>query len=107
MLGFTLNRVEGDSMSPLIPAGTYVLFKRFYVKKWLKVGDLVKVNHPKYGIIIKSIVYKDHNGFYWLVGENEYSVTTAEMGPISKAMIEGKSCLVIKPKPHINGLPLS
>ena len=91
-------------MSPSMPAGTYVLFKRFYVWKWLKAGDVVKVNHPRYGIIIKSIVFKDHNGFYWLGGENENSVTTAEIGPISRQMVLGKSCLVIKSNHEPNHL---
>ncbi len=91
MFGITINRVKGDSMSPLIPHGSYIIFKCFFIRKWLKSGDLVKVLHPKYGTIIKSILYKDSSGFYWLVGENEQSVTTVEMGAITPKMIIGKS----------------
>ena len=97
MLGFSLNRVEGESMAPLIPHGSYMLFHPFFRKQKLALGTLVKVNHPKYGTIIKSISYIDSNGLYWLAGANEQSVSTLEMGPIKPQMIIGKACFLAKP----------
>ena len=96
MIGISLDRVEDDSMSPLIPQGSYVFFHRFFFKKQLALGDLVKVNHPKFGVIIKSITFKDRNGFYWLSGEKNASLSTLDMGPIKSKMIMGKACTLLR-----------
>jgi len=93
----SINRVTGDSMSPVIPTNSYVIFHRFFNKKSLNVGDLVKVKHPKYGLIIKTIAFIDRNDFYWLAGENLNSVSTLDMGLIQYSMIVGKTWRIITP----------
>jgi nickel-type superoxide dismutase maturation protease len=89
VLGFNINRVTGDSMSPVLMPNSYVLLHSYFNKNQLKKGRIVKVDHPVYGQIIKRIAYQDKNGLYWLSGDGPNSVSTCEMGPVSAAQIKG------------------
>ncbi len=52
-------RAKGNSMSPQIKSGDYiVLFTWLIFKPW--PGMLVVFNHPKYGVILKSVVDVNH-----------------------------------------------
>ena len=89
MFGFIINRVTGNSMSPVLLPNSYVILHNFGNKKRLKKGQVIKVEHPSYGAIIKRIAYRDKNGLYWLAGDNPNSVSTCEMGPVSAKQIKG------------------
>ena len=98
MLGFHICKVTGVSMSPHIPEHSYVL-----VGPWLKIlplkkGSILKVNNPKYGHIIKSLVQIDRNGLFWLKGWHRSSVSIEEIGPVGETQILGKVMMVFPPK---------
>ncbi|MEL0628983.1 nickel-type superoxide dismutase maturation protease [Psychromonas aquatilis] len=85
-------------MSPIIPANSFLLFHHWIRPNSLKVGLLVKVNHPIYGLIIKQVCQIDKNNSYWLKGLNDSSVTTEQMGPIRINRIKGIVCYKILAK---------
>jgi len=83
-------------MSPTISAGSYLIFHRFTYPIFLTVGRVVKVQHPRYGMIVKRIKYIDMAGFYWLEGENIASVTCSQMGAIDRQLIIGIAFYAIR-----------
>jgi len=83
-------------MSPLIPDNSYVV-----VIPWLKIlplkcGNIIKVNHARYGEIIKAVATVDNEGFIWLQGHHNSSVTREEMGPIRSSQVIGRVIYVFK-----------
>jgi nickel-type superoxide dismutase maturation protease len=101
MLGFSINRVQGMSMHPRLPHDSFILLRSIHHRlmnptKCLKVGDTVKCNHPKYGVIIKTITSIDPQGFYWLVGEHESSITSEQIGPVPLERIMAQVIFSIK-----------
>jgi len=97
MFGFHFSRVDGISMSPVIPDGSYVLINTWRIKQKLTPNRIVKVQHSRYGEIIKRIEHIDNLGKIWLKGEHPNSVSTAEIGPITKGDIIGIVNLTVKP----------
>ncbi len=83
-------------MSPTVPHNSYAVFHHF---TWgdIALGTKVKVDHARYGKIIKTICHIDNNGLYWLAGENDHSLSTLQMGPINKSQILGILLLAVKP----------
>lgn len=98
MLGFHFCKVTGISMSPLIPEDSYI-----FIVPWLKIlplkeGSLLKVLHPKFGFIVKSLAKIDKNGLFWLKGFHKSSLPIERLGPVGKAQIQGKVLWVFPPK---------
>jgi nickel-type superoxide dismutase maturation protease len=98
MFGFHFCKVTGVSMSPTIPENSYV-----FVVPWLKIvnlkeGALLKVFHPRYGYIVKSLAKVDRNGLFWLKGHHKSSVPIENLGPVGKAQIQGKVLWIFPPK---------
>lgn len=97
-LGLKLWKVEGHSMAPMIPSGSFLL-----ASKWLKLfpikeGQQLVINHPKYGFMVKTVALVDKNGFIWSKGENPSSISVEQMGPISKQQIFGRVVRIFKPE---------
>jgi nickel-type superoxide dismutase maturation protease len=70
---------------------------------WLKIvnlkeGALLKVFHPRYGYIVKSLAKVDRNGLFWLKGHHKSSVPIENLGPVGKAQIQGKVLWIFPPK---------
>jgi len=81
-------KVKGDSMLPELTNGDFVIVSKFY---WpLKTGHLVVANHPNYQCIIKRIVQISPLKGILLSGTNAASVTTEQMGWVSKKHVLGK-----------------
>lgn len=85
-------KVKGNSMVPLFLNGDYVLGIRvFWPKSQLKIGDIVIVDTPIYGRIIKEIVHIDiDSSMVQLAGKNLESVSTKKMGNIPFQSIKWK-----------------
>lgn len=105
MLKMSLLKVEGQSMHPAITSGVFVLLWRWKIAKHrqrLRVGDIVAVDHPRYGKIIKRIceVDLDHRGQVSrlrLRGDNERaSVSEAQMGWVDVENVIGRVIYVVK-----------
>ncbi|MEI6897896.1 MAG: hypothetical protein V5786_10525, partial [Psychromonas sp.] len=76
-------------MSPTIPANSYLIFHHLIYRQFLKTGTIIKMQHPIYGLIVKKIISIDQQGFYWLGGLNNHSITSQQMGAIDLQMITG------------------
>ncbi len=97
MFGFGISRVRGVSMTPRIPAGSFVITNRWFREKSLSAGQVVKVHHAQYGDMIKTIDHVDEQGNYWLRGESKQSVTMAQIGAVIPQKILARVCFVIEP----------
>lgn len=85
---FRVLKVKGHSMSPSYQDGDYLLSasRRFFK---LKIGDVIVINHPKYGDIIKEIITILPDGYH-VQGKNSMSTSTKDFGLITPGMIQGK-----------------
>lgn len=89
-------------MSPCIPEGSYVLISRWCALLAIKPEQIIKVRHTRYGDIIKILDHIDEQGFLWLRGEHESSVSMLEMGPVSQDQLVGIVWGIIKPSAKNN-----
>ncbi|PIE71497.1 MAG: peptidase S24 [Deltaproteobacteria bacterium] len=83
----TCFRICGDSMSPGLNRGDYVVAAR-----WLRrprARQLVVIRHPVYGVIVKRMVKKNACG-YWFESDNPCGVTQDEIGALAKNQIIGR-----------------
>ncbi len=90
MLGLKVWKIQGQSMAPTIPSGCYVLAVKWLASFKIKVGHKLIIDHPKYGVIVKTVALIDKNGFIWSKGENIQSVSVEELGPSSAEQILGR-----------------
>lgn len=98
MLGLNIWKVQGVSMAPLIPSNSFILVAKWLVIFPIQKGQRLVINHPKYGIIIKTVAIVDKNGFIWSRGENEKSITVEQIGPVDKHQILGRVISIFKPE---------
>lgn len=87
-------RVEGDSMSPILTAGDYVIASRLFFT--FQVNQLVIVDHPIYGCIVKRIVEISNTKGFYLSGENANSISSKKIGWVRKEDIKGRVLLSIR-----------
>jgi phage repressor protein C with HTH and peptisase S24 domain len=90
MLGFTLLKLKGDSMSPKVSDGSYILASRWFLMFFLGEGKRVLIQHSTYGLIVKTVALVDHHGFIWLKAENNQSLSIEQIGPIDKTQVIGR-----------------
>jgi len=83
-------------MSSCIPEGSYVLVNCWHSLLPVKPGQVIKLHHARYGDIIKTLDHIDEQGFLWLRGEHESSVSMLEIGPINLQQVIGVICFIIR-----------
>ena len=98
MLGVKIWKVKGQSMAPLIPSGCFILAAKWLTLFPLKEGQRVVINHPKFGVIVKTVALVDRNGFIWSKGENTHSIPVEQLGPVNKDQVLGRVIRIFKPK---------
>ncbi|PCJ32717.1 MAG: peptidase S24 [Gammaproteobacteria bacterium] len=81
-------KIQGESMSPRLSGGDFVVASRFYIT--LSEGDIVVVQHPVYGRIIKRVKHIGESGRFLLTGENEQSLSSEQMGWLARSTIKAK-----------------
>jgi nickel-type superoxide dismutase maturation protease len=91
-----LSKVKGQSMSPLFTDGDYLLSISTKLAK-LNLGNVVIINHPAYGYIVKEISRKVEKGFF-VQGTHPMSTDSQSIGLITPTMIHGKVILKISSK---------
>lgn len=94
MLGFNLWKVKGESMSPHIPDGSFILTFR---KLPFFSGVKLVFQHATYGLIVKTLIKKDCSGLLWCQGESSTSVSVEQIGPIAQSRVLGSVLWVFKP----------
>ncbi|MEM7360867.1 MAG: S24/S26 family peptidase [Pseudomonadota bacterium] len=86
-----LYRVSGHSMRPSFEDGDYVVSWRRSTKQSYREGDVIVLNHPSQGRLIKRVQSVDASGDYLQAnGENRMSVSMHDLGKISCSEIVGK-----------------
>lgn len=94
-------KVTGNSLFPLYQEGDFVLvFKipfEFFKYVNYQVGDIVVINHPYYGTIIKKIKQvSDDNNQFFVIGTQMNSTDSRQFGMVEKKWIMGKVILHFK-----------
>jgi nickel-type superoxide dismutase maturation protease len=94
---FYFRRISGNSMLPVLKNGDYIVAIHYW-KIAFKCNDIVVVQHPTFGEIIKRIAKIDNNGDFWLNGDGSDTLSSLTMGAINKKSILGKMIWHIHPK---------
>ena len=79
-------------MRPMLSSGTFAVFKR---QSDYGDGDVLLVNHPRFGKIVKRAIDVSAQSL-WLEGANPTSLSRETMGPIERDYIQGKLICQIK-----------
>ncbi len=94
LFGITLVLVDGESMGHLLPHRTLALFRR---RRNVSKGDIVLVDHPEFGRIVKLVAAVTVNGRYSLCGAHPNSTSEQRLGTIEGPQIKGSLvCRLIK-----------
>jgi len=94
MFGYSIVKASGDSMSPVVGNGAYLLIKR---RTHYHINDIVHVHHALYGHMVKRIVSLHTDSTYHIAGDNAASISVKQMGLIDSTQILGKVSVVINP----------
>lgn len=86
----SLVKIHGDSMAPALPDTSYALFRR---KRRFSVGDIVLVDHPRFGMIVKTITRFTSDNRVGLAGLSLSSTSPAKLGVVPEAAVKGKLLL--------------
>lgn len=89
-LGLKIWKVTGHSMFPRIPQYSYVLVGHWFTFRKIKPNQTILINHPQYGLLIKTVAIVDRNNLIWCKGENSSSIAVEKLGPVSKKQIIGR-----------------
>ncbi|WP_416878047.1 S24 family peptidase [Litorimonas sp.] len=94
---FRLIRVEGDSMSPTLVNGDYILIKKARSRIKPQPGLIYVIDHLRLGQIIKRLSRVNEKGL-WFSGDSPESTSTETLGPTRPNDITGRAVLKISPK---------
>ena len=81
-------------MRPRLKNDDYVLAARRW--PWLRQGQLVVVRHPCYGVLVKRLQDIRGDGRILLRGENDASVSSEQMGWLTRDALIGVVLLRLK-----------
>jgi nickel-type superoxide dismutase maturation protease len=89
---FRLIKVTGESLSPFLKDGDYVLITTApFLLKRINRGDLVVFHHDEVGMMIKKVAYVDPSlDALFVLGTHPSSVDSKQLGPISNKSVIGK-----------------
>lgn len=73
-------------MEPLLPPGTIALFR---ARKSVKRGDVVLVDHPEFGMIVKSVRGVEDGGAVALEGLSPHSTSAEKLGSVAPEKVRG------------------
>jgi len=92
-----IRRINGNSMHPTLCDGDYIIAHNYCTKK-LSIGDIVIVEHPIYGEIIKRLSHIDDADNLWLTGDGTDTLSTRKMGAIPRSALTARILWHIKGK---------
>jgi len=93
-------RVTGDSMTPALADGQYVVAERIsYLFREPRPGEVVLINTPPHGRkLIKRVHNVQSDGAVWVVGDNyEESQDSRVFGAVPRRLIVGRAAWVYWP----------
>ncbi|MCF6275000.1 MAG: hypothetical protein L3J05_04475 [Robiginitomaculum sp.] len=88
---FRLVKVVGDSMSPALSGGDYVVTIK---PRSVRPGFVYVLNHSDFGQIVKRLESIE-DGRYYFAGDNPKSTPGAVIGPVPRERITGYAILAI------------
>ncbi|MDO6546369.1 S24 family peptidase [Pseudoalteromonas carrageenovora] len=100
MLKCNISKVRGQSMTPTFFDLDYVL-SMCWPNINYKLGDVVLVEHPRYGRIIKRICHIGLHNTYLLSGDHASSTSTKQLGLIKQVNILGRVVFHVKQPRYI------
>lgn len=86
LFGFTIARIRGGSMEPMLPSGSIALFR---ARRSVVRGDVVLVDHPDFGLIVKRANMVDEDGTVALEGTSPASTSAERLGSVKFANVKG------------------
>ncbi|GHE96021.1 hypothetical protein GCM10011501_27050 [Thalassotalea profundi] len=85
-------------MEPIIPDDCFILVVKWLLIFPIKPEQRLVINHPNYGVIVKTVAIVDRNGFIWSKGESFNSLSVEELGPVDKSQLLGRVIGIFTPK---------
>jgi len=73
-------------MEPLLPSGTIALFRE---QRHVKRGDVVLVDHPEFGKIVKSVREVAEGDGVALEGLSPHSTSAEKLGSVAPDKVRG------------------
>lgn len=86
LFGFRLVLIDGRRMGRTLPHRSIALFKR---KKKVRKSDIVLVDHPEFGRVVKTCAAVTINGRYSLRGARPNSEEEVRLGAVEGIYIKG------------------
>lgn len=86
MFGITIVRISGSSMEPRLRSGDFGVFLR---RRRYQIGDIVLVQHPRLGKIVK-VLRTLQGDEVTLEGTSPLSTSSAAMGQLPTSAILGR-----------------
>lgn len=82
-------RINGHSMAPILKDGDYGLYRLAKAGKAMQPGAIALVQHPQFGLIVKTLGPRTADGAYPLSGISTLSSSKEALGLVSHADIRG------------------
>jgi signal peptidase I len=82
-------KIEGMSMSPLLRNGDFILMKKINSNDKFYLGQIVELNHPNLGKIVKEIIKIKKNKVL-VSGRSKLSIEPFSTGWLDKSCILSK-----------------
>lgn len=80
--GWRLIRIDGASMEPVLRHGDYAVARDVVSKRMPAPEDVVLVDHPGLGRIVKAVADRLHNGRFRLRGLSAATTPADDIGPV-------------------------
>ena len=102
---FTLFAVKGVSMAPTLDDGDIILGVPQRLRLFRpRAGEIVLVNHPRLGLLVKRISSNLPDGRVTLAGDNILSTGTLDLGPVEEGHVLARAILRIPRRGRIRWL---
>ena len=89
-----LVKVTGNSMSPTLEDGDYVLIRKPRRQRKLTLGLIYVINHSELGRIIKRLGDMKHDRCFF-IGDNPSSTPSTVIGAVESSRVIGQVILAI------------
>jgi len=102
MFGWTLVRIDGDSMAPTLKDGDYILARLTSNSNAasLTTGRVILFDHDQLGLLVKRLFPTDKKDVFKVAGDNPASTSSEKLGDVSIEQINAIARWRISP----NGL---
>lgn len=102
VFGWRIIRISGDSMEPKLGDGDYVLIKRVKPPHLPNTGQIIYIDHPHLGKIVKCLGEETKEGTYQIYGLSVKSTMRVDLGTIKPDDILAR--VIWRFSPGYNGL---